>query len=157
MRMKKDKGFEPKIIGFLCNWCSYAAADKAGAFRMTYPDNVLFIRVMCTGRIDPQMILDAYKKGADGVIIMACLPGECHYKHGNTIATRRHRLLVRLLDQFGVEEDRCRFDYVSSGEGEKFVRIVEETVRTVRRLGPLEKSRSRGGAACRSLPSKQGA
>ena len=129
--------FEPKIVGFLCNWCSYAGADKAGAAQMSYPPNVRIIRVMCSGRVDAQFVLQAYRDGADGVLILACHAGDCHYQEGNYRATQRHRMLVQLLAQFGIEEARCRFDYVSAGEGEKFVRVVSETVAAVRALGPL--------------------
>src|SRR4051812_43622674 len=136
--------FEPKIVGFLCNWCSYAGADKAGAAQMSYPPNVRIVRVMCSGRVDPQHVLEAYRKGADGVLILACHAGDCHYQEGNYRATQRHRLLLRLLRQFGIEEERCRFDYVSAGEGEKFVRVVEEMVAKVKALGPFRERRRAG-------------
>jgi len=129
--------FEPKIIGFLCNWCSYAGADKAGGAQIAYPPNVNVVRVMCSGRVDPQFVLQAYQKGADGVLILACHAGDCHYKEGNCRAIQRHRLLLRYLGQFGIEEQRCRLDFVSAGEGEKFVKVVTETVDTLRALGPL--------------------
>jgi F420-non-reducing hydrogenase iron-sulfur subunit len=129
--------FEPKIVGFLCNWCSYAGADKAGAAQMSYPPNVRIVRVMCSGRVDAQFILQSYRDGADGVLILACHAGDCHYREGNYRATGRHRMLLRLLAQFGIEEERCRFDYVSAGEPEKFVQVVSETVEAVRALGPL--------------------
>lgn len=130
--------FEPKIIGFLCNWCSYAGADKAGTAQTPYPANVRVIKVMCSGRIEPEFILQAYSEGADGVLVLACHPGDCHYKEGNYRAGQRNRLLLQLLRQFGIEEERCRLDYVSAGEGEKFVRVITEMVETVRRLGPLQ-------------------
>lgn len=130
--------FEPKIVGFLCNWCSYAGADKAGAAQTPYPPNVNVIRVMCSGRVDPQFVLEAFHRGADGVMILACHPGDCHYKEGNYRAVQRHRILLRLLEQFGIEKERCNFDYVSAGEGEKFVRVVSEMVATVKGLGPLK-------------------
>jgi F420-non-reducing hydrogenase iron-sulfur subunit len=129
--------FEPKIIGFLCNWCSYAGADKAGGMQAAYPHNVQVIRVMCSGRVDPQFILTALAQGADGVIILACHPGDCHYKEGNCRALQRHSMLTLMLVQLGVEKERCRLDYVSAGEGEKFGRIIREVVETVRTLGPL--------------------
>ena len=127
--------FEPKIVGFLCNWCSYAGADKAGASQTPYPPNLHVIRVMCNGRVDPQFVLKAFHRGADGVLVLACHAGDCHYKEGNYRAT--HHILRRVLEQFGIEEQRCRFDYVSAAEGEKFVRLVSEMVETVRALGPL--------------------
>ncbi|MDA8158891.1 MAG: hydrogenase iron-sulfur subunit [Deltaproteobacteria bacterium] len=131
--------FEPKIIGFLCNWCSYAGADKAGTAQKPYPPNVSVIRVMCSGRIDPQFILDAFQKGADGVMVLACHPGDCHYKEGNYRAVQRYRLLLKLLKQFGIEAERCRFDYVSAGEGDRFVSVINETVKAVKKLGPLKR------------------
>ena len=130
--------FEPKIVGFLCNWCSYAGADKAGTAQNTYPPNVNVIRVMCSGRVDPQFVMKAFQKGADGVIILACHPGDCHYKEGNYRAVQRHRMLLRLLSQFGIEEDRCRLDYVSAGESDKFVSAIRGMEDTIRRLGPLQ-------------------
>ncbi len=137
-KAKKMEVFEPRIIGFLCNWCSYAGADKAGAAQKPYSPNVSVIKVMCSGRIDPQFILEAFEKGADGVMILACHPGDCHYKEGNYRAVQRHRLLLSLLKQFGIEEERCRFDYVSAGEGDRFVSVINETVKAVKKLGPLK-------------------
>ena len=130
-------GFGPKIVGFLCNWCSYAGADKAGTAQAAYPPNFSVIRVMCSGRVDPQFVLKAFEKGADGVIILACHPGDCHYKEGNLRAVQRHRLLLGLLDQLGIERERCRFDYVSAAEGEKFVETINGMVKAVSKLGPL--------------------
>ncbi|MEI6206645.1 MAG: hydrogenase iron-sulfur subunit [Desulfuromonadales bacterium] len=132
------KEFEPKIIGFLCNWCSYAGADKAGGAQAPYPPNVQVIRVMCSGRVDPQFILSALEKGADGVIILACHPGDCHYKEGNCRAMQRHGMLSLMLEQLGVAKERCRLDYVSAGEGEKFTRVIREMVESIRVLGPLQ-------------------
>ncbi|MDP2157349.1 MAG: hydrogenase iron-sulfur subunit [Nitrospirota bacterium] len=137
--MTADKNmFEPKIIGFLCNWCSYAGADKAGTAQSPYPPNVNIIRVMCSGRIDPQFVLKSFEQGADGVIILACHPGDCHYKEGNYRAVQRYRMLLRMLEPFGIEKERCRFDFVSAGEGDKFVKLITEMVNTVRILGPLK-------------------
>ncbi len=130
--------FEPKIIGFLCNWCSYAGADKAGTAQTPYPPNVNVIRVMCSGRIDPQFVLKAFEKGADGVIILACHPGDCHYKEGNYRAVQRYRMLLKMLAPFGIGEERCRFDFVSAGEADKFVKLMTELVDRVRVLGPLK-------------------
>jgi F420-non-reducing hydrogenase iron-sulfur subunit len=134
--MSEQVDFEPRIVGFLCNWCSYAGADKAGAAQLEYPPNVRIVRVMCSGRVDPQLVMEAYRCGADGVLILACHPGDCHYKEGNYRAGERYRLLARVLEQFGIEKTRCRFDYVSAGEGEKFAQIVREMVAEVRALGP---------------------
>lgn len=136
--LEQTNPFEPKIVGFLCNWCSYAGADKAGASQTPYPPNVSVIRVMCSGRVDPQFVLEAFHKGADGVIILACHSGDCHYKEGNYRAVQRYRILLRLLEQFGIEKDRCNFDYVSAGEGEKFARVITEMVSTIKVLGPLK-------------------
>ncbi|GAM09087.1 F420-non-reducing hydrogenase vhc iron-sulfur subunit D [Geobacter sp. OR-1] len=129
--------FEPRIIGFLCNWCSYAGADKAGSSQTPYPPNVSIIKVMCTGRIDPQFVMKAFNEGADGVIVLACHPGDCHYKEGNLRAAQRHAMLIRVLEQMGIEGKRCRFDYVSAGEGEKYVQVITEMVATVKQLGKL--------------------
>ena len=135
--------FEPKIIGFLCNWCSYAGADKAGTAQLAYPPNIHVVRVMCSGRVDPQFVLQAYHKGADGVLILACHPGDCHYKEGNYRTAQRNRLLRLLLGQFSIEEERCRFDYVSAGEGDRFARIVTDMVESLKRLGPLATNHNR--------------
>jgi F420-non-reducing hydrogenase iron-sulfur subunit len=124
--------YEPKIIAFLCNWCSYAGADRAGSLQLSYPPNVTIIRVMCSGRVDPQFVLKAFENGADGVIILACHPGDCHYKQGNYKAVQRHRLLLKLLKQVGIEDYRCRFDYVSASEGEKFVQILTDALSRLR-------------------------
>jgi F420-non-reducing hydrogenase iron-sulfur subunit len=134
---KSESNFEPKVIAFLCNWCSYAGADRAGDDQIPYPSNVNIIRVMCSGRVDPQFVLKAYEMGADGVIILACHPGDCHYKEGNYRAVERHQMLLKMLKQFGIEQQRCRFNYVSAGEGEKFVQIITETVNTLKALGPI--------------------
>jgi F420-non-reducing hydrogenase iron-sulfur subunit len=129
--------FEPKIVGFLCNWCSYAGADKAGAAEIPYAPNVQVIRVMCSGRVDPQFVLQAYRLGADGVLILGCHTGDCHYKEGNYRAIQRHRLLLQTLKQFGIEEQRCRLDFVAASEGEKYARVLTEMVESIRALGPL--------------------
>lgn len=129
--------FEPRIIGFLCNWCSYAGADRAGLSQTPYPSNVSIVRVMCTGRIDPLFVMKAFQGGADGVIVLACHPGDCHYKEGNLRAAQRHALQARVLEQLGIERERCRFDYVSAGEGEKYVQLITEMVATVKALGPI--------------------
>jgi F420-non-reducing hydrogenase iron-sulfur subunit len=133
------KEFEPKIVGFLCNWCSYAGADAAGSKRKTYAPNVRVIRLMCSGRIDPQFILKAFKEGADGVVILGCHTGECHYKKGNYSALRRFYLLRRMLSQFGIEEERLRLDWVSASEADKFVEVINDVVKKVKALGPLNK------------------
>lgn len=136
-----DRGngaFEPKIVGFLCNWCSYAGADKAGTAQSPYPPNVMVVRVMCSGRVEPEFVMQAFTRGADGVMILACHPGDCHYKEGNYRAIQRHRMLLRLLQQMGIEKERCRMDFVSAGEGEKFVQVIHDMVATIKQLGPLQ-------------------
>lgn len=129
--------FEPRVVAFLCQWCSYAGADHAGLEREEYPSGVLIVKVMCSGRVDPALVLDAYKKGADGVIILACYPGDCHYRSGNLIAMKRHRMLLSSLKQLGIPEERCIFDFVSATEGKRFAGLVKEMVVRLKRLGPL--------------------
>lgn len=130
-------GFEPKIVGFLCNWCSYEGADAAGRARKEYPANIRVVRVLCSGRVDPQFVIEAFKEGADGVIILGCHPGDCHYKEGNFQALRRYTLLKRILAEFGIQGDRLRLDWISAGDRDKFVEIVSEMVEKIRGLGPL--------------------
>jgi F420-non-reducing hydrogenase iron-sulfur subunit len=128
--------FEPKIVGFLCNWCSYAGADLAGVSRIQYPPNLRIIRVMCSGRVDPAFVLEAFRSGADGVLIAGCHPGDCHYIAGNYKAQRRGILLKKLLEQFGVEPQRLRIEFVSASEGAKFAAVVKEMVEDIKKLGP---------------------
>lgn len=130
--------FEPKIVAFLCNWCSYAGADSAGGQRRNVPQQVKTIRVMCSGRIDPQFVIEAFQKGADGVMILGCHIGDCHYKEGNLMMLRRMKLMGTMLDQLGIERERFRVDWVSASEGEKFAAVTHEMVETVRALGPIE-------------------
>ena len=130
------KDFEPNIIGFLCNWCSYAGADLAGTSRMKYPPNIKSIRVMCSGRVDPVFILEALKKGADGVLVAGCHPGDCHYQSGNYKTNRRIKLLKELLKEMAVDPKRVRFEYVSASEGQKFAQIVTEFVDELKKMGP---------------------
>jgi F420-non-reducing hydrogenase iron-sulfur subunit len=128
--------FEPKIVGFLCNWCSYAGADLAGVSRIQYPPNLRIIRVMCSGRINPAFILEAFRSGADGVLLSGCHPGDCHYIAGNYKAQRRGILLKKLLEQFGLEPQRLRIEFVSASEGAKFAAVVKEMVEDIKKLGP---------------------
>jgi F420-non-reducing hydrogenase iron-sulfur subunit len=128
--------FEPNILGFLCNWCSYAGADLAGTSRMKYPSNLKSIRVMCSGRVDPAFVLEALRKGVDGVLIAGCHPGDCHYQSGNYKTNRRIKLLQKLLEELGIDPRRVRFEYVSASEGQKFAMIVTEFVAEIRKLGP---------------------
>jgi F420-non-reducing hydrogenase iron-sulfur subunit len=129
--------FEPRIIAFFCNWCTYTAADLAGISRMKYAPNVRVIRVMCSGRVDPQFVLDAFARGADGVLIGGCHPGDCHYQEGNYKALRRMRLLRRILPELGIDDARFRLEWISASEGDKVRSVVNEMVEQVRALGPL--------------------
>lgn len=115
-----------KIVAFLCNWCSYAGADKAGANQLPVPAELSVIRVMCSGRVEPTLILEAFASGADGVMVLACHPGDCHYKQGNLQAACRAELLERLLPQLGIKAKRLCFDYISAAEAEKFSRLTSE-------------------------------
>ena len=129
--------FEPKIVGFLCRWCAYTGADLAGTSRIKYPPNISPIRVNCSGRVDPTLIMKALASGADGVLIAGCHPGDCHYTNGNVKTIRRFKLLQKLLEQFGVEKERVRLEWVSASEGERYARIVESMTEETRALGPL--------------------
>ena len=137
------KEFEPNILGFLCNWCSYAGADLAGTSRMKYPSNLKSIRVMCSGRVDPAFVLEALRKGVDGVLIAGCHPGDCHYQSGNYKTNRRVKLLKKLLEELGIEPQRIRFEYVSASEGQKFATIVTEFVAEIKKLGPNPLTRAK--------------
>jgi F420-non-reducing hydrogenase iron-sulfur subunit len=128
--------FEPKIVGFLCNWCSYTGADLAGTSRIHYAPNVRIIRVMCSARIDPTFVLKALHDGADGVLICGCHPGDCHYTEGNYKAMRRFPLLKRMLADFGIEDERVRLEWVSASEGQRFADLVDDMTERVRALGP---------------------
>jgi F420-non-reducing hydrogenase iron-sulfur subunit len=130
-------GFDPKIVAFLCNWCSHECADAVGRAQEEYPSNLRVVRVMCSGRIDPLFILDAFQKGASGVLVLGCHLGDCHYKEGNFQAVKRHILLQQLLQQFGIESDRFVLDWVSATETEKFCKIVSAMVGKVRQMGQL--------------------
>lgn len=129
--------FEPNIIGFLCNWCSYAGADLAGTSRIQYPPNIKIIRVMCSGRIEPVFILESLKKGADGVLVSGCHFGECHYKSGNYKANRRVKLVKKYLKEMGIDPNRVRFEFVSASEGHKFAEVVSEFVEELKKIGPI--------------------
>ena len=129
--------FEPKIVAFFCNWCTYLAADLAGTSRMKYAPNIRVIRLMCSGRVDPQFVFDAFAKGADGVLIGGCHPGDCHYQEGNYKALRRVHLLKRVLEVMGIEKDRFRLEWISASEGDKVRSVVNDMVAKVKVLGPL--------------------
>jgi len=133
-----DRPFEPKIIGFLCNWCSYRAADLAGTSREKYAPNARMVRVMCSGRVDPTFVLKAYSLGADAVFIAGCHPGECHYVEQNYKTMRRFLMLRYTLERLGIERERLRLIWASAAEGRQLARIIDDMVREVRELGPLD-------------------
>lgn len=132
--------FEPKIVGILCNWCSYTGADLAGTSRKKYAPNIRIVRVMCSGRVEPQFVIKAFQKGADGVLICGCHPGDCHYQDGNKKTARRIPLLKKMLAQFGIEDERVRLDWVSASEGDRFAAIVNDMTEEIRRLGPFSRN-----------------
>ncbi len=129
--------FEPKIMGFLCSWCSYAGADMAGVSRMQYPANIRVVRVMCSGRINPRFVIKAFESGADAVLVSGCHPGDCHYTTGNYYTRRRFVVMRRLLDFFGIEKERLKLTWVSASEGARFAEIVRELTEEIKALGPL--------------------
>lgn len=129
--------WSPRIVAFFCNWCTYTAADLAGVSRMKYAPNIRVIRLMCSGRVDPQFILEALARGADGVLIGGCHPGDCHYSEGNYKCLRRFRMLKRVLADMGIEDKRVRLEWISAAEGEKVKRVVNEMVSEIQELGPL--------------------
>jgi len=130
--------FKPNIIAFVCNWCSYAGADKAGGQKLEYSSNIKLIRVMCSGRVDPQFVMDAFRKGADGVMVLGCHPGDCHYRSGNIKALKRFALFEKMLEQFGIDKKRFMLDWVSAGEAEKFQIVANEMTERVKEIGPLK-------------------
>ena len=140
--------FEPKILGILCNWCSYAGADLAGTARLQYAPNLRVVRVMCSGRVDPSLVFKAFQSGADGVLIAGCHPGDCHYQSGNYKTMRRFELLKRTVAQLGIESDRVRLEWVSASEGERWQSVVNDMTAKVRALGPfVPSSRALGAEA----------
>jgi F420-non-reducing hydrogenase iron-sulfur subunit len=128
--------FEPKIVAFCCNWCSYAGADLAGTSRIQYSPNVRVIRVMCSGRVNPLFVLKALSIGADGVLVLGCHPGDCHYIEGNYKAMRRIPLLKKMLKQLGIEDERVRLEWVSASEGAKFAEVTDNFTQAIKNLGP---------------------
>jgi len=138
MESKSNNGWQPKIVAFFCNWCTYTAADLAGVSRMKYAPNIRIIRLMCSGRLDPQFVMAAFAKGADGVLIGGCHPGDCHYVEGNYKTLRRITLLKRMLKDLGIEEDRCRLEWISASEGDKVKWVVNDMTEKLRALGPLD-------------------
>lgn len=135
--MSDQPQFEPKIVGFMCNWCSYRAADLAGTARIKHAPNVRIIRVMCSGRVDPQFVLKAFAMGADAVMMAGCHPGECHYIEQNYKAMRRYYMIQQTLRQLGLEEDRFRLIWASAAEGQQLADAVDKFVADVRKLGPM--------------------
>lgn len=136
--MSNPKEFEPKIVSFVCKWCTSAAADLAGVTRLKYQPNSVNIRVMCSSRVDPVHILQAFKRGADGVFVGGCHLGECHYQVGNFKTRRRIMMLQQLLESLGISQKRLRLEWISASEGPKFKNAMNEFINTVRELGPLE-------------------
>lgn len=134
--MSDRTDWEPKIVAFLCNWCSYAGADLAGVSRMQYGSNVRVIRVPCSARINPQFIIKALQNGADGVVVSGCHPGDCHYISGNLVARRKFAVIKRLLEYVGIEPERVQFSWVSASEGARFAALMNRVIDDVRRVGP---------------------
>ena len=128
--------FEPTIVAFVCNWCTYTAADLAGVSRMKHAPNARVIRVMCSGRVDPQFVMEALLQGADGVLVSGCHPGDCHYINGNFKARRRVKLLKEILPRFGFEPERLRLTWIGASDGIQFAEIMRELVAQVKALGP---------------------
>ncbi len=133
---KEASNWEPRLLGLLCRWCSYAGADLAGASRMKYPADIRIIRVPCSGRVDPLLILKALRLGFDGILISGCHPGECHYQTGNYLARRRITLTKKFLEYLGIEPGRIQASWVSASEGGKFASVVTEMAKAVREIGP---------------------
>ena len=133
--MKKDETIMPKILAFLCNWCSYAGADLAGTSRLQYPSSILPIRVMCSSRVDPLLILRAFLNGFDGVLVTGCHLGDCHYQEGNYYTRRRFVMLKKVFEDLGLESDRLRLSWVSASEGQKYAKVATEFTEKIKELG----------------------
>jgi len=129
--------FQPKILAYCCNWCAYAGADLAGTSRIQYPPNVRIVKVMCSGRVDPAVVMAAFRHGMDGVLVAGCHPGDCHYISGNEQAAVRMAFLRNFLDEIGIDRERFRFEWIAGSEGGKFARVIQDMVDNVRRLGPF--------------------
>lgn len=130
--------FEPKIVSFLCNWCSYTGADLAGTSRMKYASNIRVVRVMCSGRVDPTFVLKSFREGADGVLICGCHPGDCHYHEGNYKCLRRYHFLKKYIAQMGLNPDRLKLAWISASEGKEFAQLADEMAETIKSLGPCK-------------------
>ncbi len=139
MEEAKETSWEPKIITFLCNWCSYAGADLAGVSRIQYPANTRTIRVPCSGRVNPLFVFRALQNGADGVLVSGCHPGDCHYLSGNYAARRKFAILDRLLEHVGIEKQRVQFSWVSAAEAGRFAEVITEITEDVKKLGPANR------------------
>jgi len=137
-RKEGPPAYEPKIIGFLCNWCSYAGADLAGTSRIQYPPNIRIVRVRCSGRVSAELVLKTFHEGADGVLVLGCHIGDCHYIDGNHRTSKRIPMLRQLLDYAGIEPERLRLEWVSAAEGDRFAHIVTEFTEEIRQLGPIK-------------------
>jgi len=132
------KKFEPKIVCFLCKWCTYAGADLAGTSRMQYPPNGIVIKTLCSSRIDPEHIIYAFQQGSDGIFIGGCHPGDCHYQTGNYKTKRRVMLLHKMLEQIGIEPERLQLEWISASEGNKYANTIIEFTKRIKDLGPIE-------------------
>jgi F420-non-reducing hydrogenase iron-sulfur subunit len=137
------ESFEPVIIAFVCNWCTYTAADLAGTSRLQYPANIRLIRVMCTGMIDPQYVIKAFLEGADGVLVSGCHPGDCHYINGNYKARRRMKLLKTILPRFGIEDERLRLTWIGASDGIEFAQVMTRLNDQIMEMGPARKNLSK--------------
>jgi F420-non-reducing hydrogenase iron-sulfur subunit len=136
MELKMAENFEPRIVGFLCNWCSYAGADLAGTNKLKIPSSLTPIRVMCSSRIDPVLVETTFLQGADGVLIAGCHPGDCHYQKGNYYTRRRFAILKKVVESLGLESDRLRLSWVSASEGQRFADVVNEFNEKIKKMGP---------------------
>ena len=138
-RGEGNTDWEPKILAFLCNWCSYAGADLAGISRIQYPPNIRVVRVPCSGRVNPLFLIKSLQWGIDGVLVSGCHPGDCHYVSGNLVARRRFTVLSALTEYMGIEPGRLNFSWVSAAEGERFSKVVDDVVKKVKALGPMNR------------------
>ena len=128
--------FEPTIVAFLCNWCSYTGADLAGTSRMKYAHNIRIIRIMCSGRVEPTHVLKAFREGADGVLICGCHPGDCHYQEGNYKCLRRYFLLQKFIKQMGIDNERLHLEWISASEGKQFAALADKFTEKIKKVGP---------------------
>jgi len=133
--------FEPKLLGFLCNWCAYAGADLAGVSRYQYPPNMRVIRVMCSGRVDPLLVLKSFKQGIDGVAVLGCHPGDCHYQTGNYEAENKMKMTKHVLEKIGIEPERLYLDWVSAAEGKRFSEVISDFTERIRKIGPIKQNK----------------